>query len=217
VLIRVDYAFGAAGVLIAVLGYGLRSTVMQVRHIERGDRLKRDRTALRAIAWTDALTGVANRRFLDQALASAWRRGVEAGAPISVLMIDIDHFKLLNDRYGHSAGDACLRAVAQALRRALVRPGDVLARYGGEEFVALLHEADAAGAAVVAERLRAAVQALGIVNADSPSGAVSVSVGTASRVPAATAAPAVLVDAADKALYEAKVAGRNQVRVAATA
>ncbi|MEP7099103.1 MAG: diguanylate cyclase [Burkholderiales bacterium] len=214
-LIRVDYAFGAAGVLIAVLGYGLRSTVMQVRHIERGDRLQRDRSALRAIAWTDALTGVANRRFFDQALAGAWRRGLDAGGSLAVLMIDIDHFKLLNDRYGHPAGDACLRAVARALREALVRPGDVLARYGGEEFVALVHEADAAGAEVVAERLRAAVQALAIVNADSALGIVSVSVGTAGAVPVAEGLPTALVDAADKALYEAKCAGRNQVRAAA--
>lgn len=213
-LIRVDYACGAAGILIAVLGYGLRSTATQVRHIEREDRLQRDRSALRAIAWTDALTGVANRRFFDRMLESAWRRSLGAGAPLSVMMIDIDHFKLLNDRYGHPAGDACLREVARALREALVRPTDVLARYGGEEFVALLHEADEAGACVVAERLRAAVQSLAIVNADAPLGVVSVSVGTASVVPAREAVFAGLVDAADKALYQAKCAGRNQIRAA---
>ena len=214
-LIRIDYALGTAGILIAVLGYGLRNTATQVRHIVREDRLQRDRSALRAIAWTDALTGVANRRFFDQALATAARRRLGDHQPLSVLMIDIDHFKLLNDRYGHPAGDTCLRAVANALRQALVRPGDVLARYGGEEFVALLHEADADGARVVAERLRAAVQALAIENAGSALGLVSVSVGTASGTLRADTDAAALVDAADKALYEAKCGGRNQVRVAA--
>lgn len=214
-LIRVNYALGTAGILIAVLGYGLRNTATQVRHIVREDRLQRDRSVLRAIAWIDALTGVANRRFFDQALATAVRRRLGDHQPLSVLMIDIDHFKLLNDRYGHPTGDACLRAVANALRQALGRPGDVLARYGGEEFVALLHEADADGARVVAERLRAAVQALAIENAGSAFGIVSVSVGTASGTLLADADAALLVDAADKALYEAKCAGRNRVRVAA--
>ncbi|MES2101133.1 MAG: diguanylate cyclase [Pseudomonadota bacterium] len=213
-LIRVDYVFGAAGILTAVLGYGLRNTATQVRHIAREDRLQRDRSALRAIAWTDALTGVATRRFFDQAMATAARRSLGASQSLSVLMIDIDHFKQLNDRYGHPVGDVCLREVARALREALARPGDVLARYGGEEFIALLHDADADGAAVVAERLRAAVQALELENPGSPLGSVSVSVGTASGVLLGDAAAARLVDAADKALYEAKCAGRNRVRAA---
>ena len=102
--------------------------------------------------------------------------------------------------------------MARTLRQALVRPADVLARYGGEEFIALLHEADAAGAQVVAERLRLAVQALAIANADSPTGLVTVSIGAASvALPTETPAAALLA-AADKALYEAKCAGRNQVR-----
>ena len=211
-LIRVEYGLGAACVLIAVLGYGLRSTATQLRHIERGDVLQRDRSALQAIAWTDALTGVANRRFLDHALTGAWRSEWRASQSLAVLMIDIDHFKLLNDRCGHSAGDACLREVARVLRQALARPVDVLARYGGEEFVALLQEADAAGAQVVAERLRVAVQALGIVNPDSPLGVVTISIGSASAVLPPGAGAADLLDAADKALYEAKCGGRNQVR-----
>jgi diguanylate cyclase (GGDEF)-like protein len=217
-LIRVDYVFGAAGVLIAVLGYGLRSTLAQVDHIAREDMLRRDRSALQAIAWTDALTGVANRRYLDRALTGEQRGGDRhASRPLSALMIDIDHFKKLNDRYGHPAGDACLREVANALRHALVRPGDVLARYGGEEFVALLGEADAAGAQVVAERLRAAVQALGIANVDAPFGVVTVSIGTASAALPDGADAVELIDAADKALYEAKCAGRNQVRAGSRA
>ena len=136
-LIRVDYLSGTAGIPIAVLCQGLRSTVAQVRGIERGDRLQRDRSKLQAIAWTDALTGIANRRYLDHALGGAVGQQRAAGQPLSVLMIDIDHFKRLNDRFGHPAGNACLRAMAQSLRQAVVRPGDVLARYGGEESVAL--------------------------------------------------------------------------------
>ena len=127
-LIRVDYLSGTVCILLAVVCQGLRSTVVQVRGIERGDRLQRDRSELQAIAWTDALTGIANRRYLDHALGGALSQQRAAGQPLSVLMIDIDHFKRLNDRFGHPAGDACLRAVAQALRLALVRPGDVLAR-----------------------------------------------------------------------------------------
>ena len=211
-LIRVSYFFGVAGVLLAVLGHSLRSILSQVRDVERGDRLQRDRTDLQAMAWTDALTGVANRRFLDHALSGAGRRESAASQPLSVLMIDIDHFKQLNDRQGHPAGDACLREVAQALRQALVRPGDVLARYGGEEFIALLQEADSAGALVVAERLRAAVEALRIEHIDSPVGVVTVSIGAASAASQGVAIAPNLVATADRALYEAKCAGRNQVR-----
>ena len=210
-LIRVDYLAGTAGILIAVVCQGLRSTVAQVRGNERDDPLLRDRSELQAIAWTDALTGIANRRYLDHALGGALSQQRAAGQPLSVLMIDIDHFKLLNDRFGHPAGDACLRAVAQALRQALVRPGDVLARYGGEEFFALLHEADPAGALVVAERLRAAVEALRIDNPDSPAKVVTVSIGAASASLAGPVTAAGLIAAADKSLYEAKGSGRNQI------
>ena len=211
-LIRVDYALGTAGVLIAALGYALRSTVAQVRDIKRGDGLQRDRSALQTLVWTDALTGVANRRFLDQALSGAGRRELLASQPLSVLMIDIDHFKRLNDASGYVAGDACLREVANALRQALVRPGDVLARYGGEEFIVLLQEAGSTGAIVVAERLRAAVEALRIAHPDPSPGVVTVSIGAASAALQSCASTESLIAAADKALYEAKSSGRNQVR-----
>jgi len=214
VLIRVDYTYGAAGVLIAVIGYSLRNTLAEVRYIEHGEILQREQSELRSIAWTDALTGVANRRALEHALGAAARHEQQGQHPVAVLMVDIDHFKLLNDRYGHIAGDACLRAVAEAMRQALARPGDVLARYGGEEFIALLHEADAAGARVVGERLRAAVEALAIEHADSPFGVVTVSVGVAGAVLHDAASADALVHAADRALYEAKCDGRNRVAMA---
>jgi diguanylate cyclase (GGDEF)-like protein len=214
-MIRVDYGLGAAGVLIAVLSYGLRTTLTQVGHMVSGDDLRRERFELQAIAWTDALTGVRNRRFLDHALDRALQRARHTGRPLSVLMIDIDHFKGFNDRYGHAAGDDCLRTVALSLQQALARPDDVLARYGGEEFTALLPDVEAAGAAVVAERLRAAVDALQIAHASSPFGRVTVSIGAASVGQETGVDAGTFVHAADAALYEAKRAGRNRVRVEA--
>jgi len=213
-LIRVNYGAGVVCVLVAVVGYGLRNTVAQMHHIERGDLLSRERTELQAIARTDAVTGVPNRHFLDEALDRAWRSDARIGRPMAVLMIDIDHFKLLNDRYGHPAGDACLRAVARVLQGTLVRPRDVLARYGGEEFIALIHDADTAGGQVVGERLRAAVEGLRIEHGGSPFGVVTVSVGVASATPSADTGSASLVQAADRALYDAKCSGRNLVRAA---
>ena len=213
-LIRVDYPAGAAGVLIAVLGYGARNIVAQVRHSEREDSLQRDRSELQTIAWTDALTGVANRRYIDRALeraVHARRHGRRETRSYAVLMVDIDHFKGLNDRYGHTAGDSCLRIVARTMQHALARPGDVLARYGGEEFIVLLHDADADGARTVAERMRSAVQSLAIEHQASPFGVVTVSIGVASASIDDSPPSAQLVDAADKALYAAKCAGRNRV------
>ena len=212
-LIRVDYLWGCASVLIAVLGIGVRTTLIQVHQIERREALRREASALQTIAWTDALTGVRNRHFFTEALARAWRSERRPG-PQAILMIDIDHFKLLNDRYGHPVGDGCLREVARALQRASIRPDDVLARYGGEEFIVLLRDSPAAAAQAVAERLRAAVQNLRIENAGSPERVVTVSIGVASAELNDEAAAARMVEEADRALYAAKCAGRNQVKLA---
>jgi diguanylate cyclase (GGDEF)-like protein len=210
-LIRLDYVTGTFGVLLAFLGYGVRTTLNQVGFIEVGEKAQRERTELQSIALTDALTGVANRRSLEQSLSEAALRERPSDW-LSVLMIDIDYFKLLNDRLGHPAGDGVLREVATALQLALSRPGDVLGRYGGEEFVALLHGTDSPGAAVVAERLRAGVEQLGIEHPESPFGVVTVSIGLASASRDEVLATAGLIEAADKALYEAKHAGRNQIK-----
>jgi diguanylate cyclase (GGDEF)-like protein len=212
-LIRVDYLWGCAGILIAVLGIGVRTTLIQVHQIEHREALRREASALQTIAWTDALTGVPNRHFFTESLARAWR-GERRPGQQAILMIDIDHFKLLNDRYGHPVGDGCLRDVARALQRALVRPDDVLARYGGEEFIVLLRDSSAPGAQVVAERLRAAVLNLRIENAGSPEQVVTVSIGIASAELTDEATAARVVADADRALYEAKCAGRNQVKMA---
>jgi diguanylate cyclase (GGDEF)-like protein len=212
-LIRVEYLWGCAGILIAVLGIGVRTTLIQVHQIEHREALRREASALQSIAWTDALTGVPNRHFFTEALARAWRGERRPGRQ-AILMIDIDHFKLLNDRYGHPVGDGCLREVARALQRALLRPDDVLARYGGEEFIVLLRDNSAAGAQAVAERLRATVKELRIENAGSPERVVTVSIGVASAELTDEAAGARMVEDADRALYEAKCAGRNQVKLA---
>jgi diguanylate cyclase (GGDEF)-like protein len=211
-MIRIDYLIGTAGVLIAVLGYTLRTALNQVGHIERGDILQRERSELQMIAWTDALTGLANRHYLEQMLNQIALPGEALREQLSVLMVDIDHFKMLNDEYGHPAGDACLRTVAGVLQRCMVRPGDLVARYGGEEFIALIHNADSTGGLVVAERMRAAVEALGIENSGAPLGVLTVSVGAASALKDYREGAQGLVDAADRALYDAKHAGRNQIR-----
>ncbi len=212
-LIRVDYLWGCAGILIAVLGIGVRTTLIQVYQIEHREALRREASALQTIAWTDALTGVPNRHFFTEALARACR-GERRPGQQAILMIDIDHFKLLNDRYGHPVGDGCLREVARSLQRALMHPDDVLARYGGEEFIVLLRDSPPAAAQSVAERLRMAVQNLRIDNAGSPERVVTVSIGVATAELTSDAAAARMVEDADRALYEAKCAGRNQVKLA---
>jgi len=162
---------------------------------------------------TDALTQVANRRHFDDFMSQLWARARQDTHEIAVLMLDIDHFKLFNDRYGHPAGDACLLQVAQALRQGLRRPGDLVARYGGEEFIAVLYKASPQQVAMAAERVRAAVEALRIAHEGSPiHGIVTISVGWACAHPSDRAASAHrLIAKADEALYQAKNRGRNRL------
>lgn len=169
---------------------------------------------LRVLAREDGLTRLANRRRFDEALGEEYRRARRVGAPLAVIMIDVDRFKAFNDTYGHPGGDACLQALAGVLKGRCRRPADLSARYGGEEFVLLLPNTDAAGALVVAECIRAAVRRLEIPHAGSEFGFATVSIGVAAMVPGRPQGPAALVEAADAALYEAKRAGRNAVRLA---
>ena len=210
-VVRFKYGEGVAGILIAVLGYGLRTTLSQLRHIETEEGLRSEQRSLEMLALSDALTGVGNRRAFDNAIAQEWRRALRSRQPLSLLMIDIDEFKVLNDRYGHPAGDRCLRLVASELQRLVKRPADLLARYGGEEFAVLLADTEPAGAMALAEQLREVVQALQIENAGSRLQVVSVSIGVASLRPDDNAPAATLVQAADEALYQAKRQGRNRV------
>ena len=170
---------------------------------------------LRKLLSTDSLTGIANRRRFDEALEREWRRCQRAAMPLSLLMIDVDHFKPYNDHLGHQQGDECLRQVAQLLVEGSGRPGDLVARYGGEEFLCLLPDTGMAGALAVADRLSAAVRHADIHHPRSPAGArLTVSIGAATAKDL-SGQPDALMAFADKLLYAAKAAGRNQVRAAA--
>lgn len=166
--------------------------------------------ALQKLASVDALTSVANRRHFDDTLAKEWRRAARSGQTLSLLMVDVDHFKLYNDTYGHPAGDTCLQQVAAAMAGQMHRASDMVARYGGEEFAVVLPNSTVSGAAVVAERIRAAVENLALPHRTAE-GRVTVSVGAAALHPSHERDSAELVASADMALYLAKEAGRNCV------
>jgi diguanylate cyclase (GGDEF)-like protein len=195
-------------------------------------RLKRVTDELRRLATTDSLTGLASRRQFDDSLEREWLLTLRVGDPMALLLIDIDHFKLYNDRYGHPKGDACLQQVAKALSSASLRPGDLAARCGGEEFAILLPQTSRCGAEHMAHRVLDAVETLGIRHDTSPTAAhVTVSIGIAcyDEGSACWSKPSAdyrfgldphergvasdLVLAADKALYSAKHAGRARARL----
>ncbi|MFO7602927.1 MAG: diguanylate cyclase [Gammaproteobacteria bacterium] len=175
--------------------------------------LEKSNLELQRLSCQDGLTGIANRRSFDKFIDAEWRRALRENSPVpmSVILIDIDYFKLYNDGYGHQAGDDCLIRVAQALDSCVHRASDMMARYGGEEFVAVLADTDEAGALIVAQRMHEAISALAIRHEHADvSDYVSLSMGVASRVPHAETAPEQLIADADKALYAAKEAGRNR-------
>ena len=165
---------------------------------------------LARLSGTDQLTGLANRRELDDVLEVAWSNVARYRIPLTVLMCDVDYFKRFNDRFGHAQGDRCLRQVADTLKQVCGRPGDVVARYGGEEFVIVLPGTDRDGAATIGEQARRAVEALRIAHPDAPAGVITLSIGSATTGPDQTSV-ADLLDTADRALYRAKEAGRNTV------
>jgi len=173
-------------------------------------KLKAQSDALKAMAYLDGLTGVANLRRLEDYLQTEWRRCRRHGAPMSLLMADIDHFKHYNDTLGHPAGDDCLRQLAGALEGILKRPQDLLARYGGEEFTLVLPETDEKGAARVAREALKAVRALAIPHPGSTHGIVTLSLGASTRIPNEDQTVEELVAHADAGLNAAKAAGRNR-------
>lgn len=167
---------------------------------------------LEAMTLQDGLTGVANRRLFDQAMNSEWFRSMRDRQPLSLIVLDIDHFKQYNDHYGHLAGDDCLTKVAQELNKIPLRSTDLFARYGGEEFVLLLPKADKDSAIEIAEKCRKVVQKLAIPHEKSGSGdTVTISLGVATVIPAQGAEPTSLFEEADRLLYRAKELGRNRV------
>jgi diguanylate cyclase (GGDEF)-like protein len=175
--------------------------------------LEKAHERLDTVSRIDQLTEVSNRRHFDTFLQHVWDRAKEDGVEISLMMIDVDHFRAYNDRYGHTEGDACLKEVAATLKRRLRRPGDLIARFGGEEFIAVLVGTPLATAASAAERVRKGIENLNRLHATSTThSVVTVSIGVASLRPNAPHAnPAQLISAADEALYQAKSRGRNRV------
>ena len=173
---------------------------------------KQSANALQRAALADPLTGIANRRQFDACLEHEWQRALRSARPLSLLVIDVDHFKLYNDLFGHAAGDQCLQAVASALQGHALRAADLAARYGGEEFVLLLPETPLEGAAKLAEAIRADVEGLRVPHPRSTTSEfVTVSVGAATMVPTSFDELRSLFLAADRAMYDAKAAGRNGV------
>jgi diguanylate cyclase (GGDEF)-like protein/PAS domain S-box-containing protein len=167
---------------------------------------------LTALATTDGLTGLANRRHFDERLTEEWVRAKRDGTPLSLLLLDVDHFKKFNDEYGHPAGDVCLRWLGRILAAQVRRPADLAARYGGEEFALLLPNTDADGCIEVSERVRDALRELGMPHAlNSPSKLVTVSLGGVASIPVQDVSGDSLVAAADQALYAAKESGRDQL------
>ncbi len=163
---------------------------------------------------TDRLTGLPNRRYFDEALNKEFRRYKRTGDPLSLIMLDVDHFKKFNDSYGHVAGDECLRQIGTTLKTLVGRATDIVARYGGEEFVAILTNTDQQGAVTLAERIRKAVETLAIPHSESKiSDFVTVSLGIATVYATRLATPEQVVDMADEAMYSAKKAGRNRISV----
>jgi diguanylate cyclase (GGDEF)-like protein len=198
-----DYDDDALALCDAFAGYLSLALQMSALH---------DRTRdLEALIVVDPLTGVSNRRAFDAALEKGWSRAIRTKKPLAVALLDVDHFKAYNDTYGHPAGDACLKRIAEACKASVVRTGDCFARYGGEEFAVVIADADEHAAATVAERLRAAVEALRIPHSGTEPGIVTVSVGVVSMRARRKSPPRELVERADRALYRAKGTGRNRV------
>ncbi len=175
-----------------------------------GNRIVNLTEALKKQSNIDGLTQIANRRFFDETLHREWLRSRRLRSPLSLIMCDIDYFKLYNDTYGHQSGDRCLKKVAQALQDAAKRPEDLVARYGGEEFVIILPETPSEGATVVAEQVREAVESLKIKHSSSGIAEyVTISLGIATRTLTQVSAENELIESADKALYTSKEIGRN--------
>ncbi|MXN76265.1 diguanylate cyclase [Burkholderia sp. 4701] len=203
---------GSAMALLA-LGFVGLSLLLDVQLRKR----HRAETELQALARTDGLTGLDNRRMLDVTLAREWRRAARSQHALSLLFVDVDHFKSYNDTQGHQAGDDALAAVARCLAGCLRRPADYAARYGGEEFVVILPDVDSSGAAAIAETIRASIHDLGIRHDASEFGRLTASIGVTTCFPQWDAGVQAALKLADDALYRAKENGRNKVVVQAAA
>jgi diguanylate cyclase (GGDEF)-like protein len=195
----------------AFIFYSLRASMLQSKVEHAQAALEESNVRLSEIALLDSLTGIANRRGFDQRLAMEWARAQRTRQPLSLLLIDVDHFKRINDTYGHQTGDEYLRHMARTLSAAFDRPADLIARYGGEEFAVLLPETSSSGASAVANRIRATMEK-DTSNATT-SCPITVSIGVSTWNEEQEAGPDQLISAADRALYAAKQNGRNRVEL----
>lgn len=203
------------GTPVTIPALGLREAAQVGEALILAEELLRERETerdlARADAATDGLTGLSNRRHFDQSLKAECDRRLRRGTPLSLIMVDVDHFKAFNDLYGHPAGDDCLRRVAKAIEAEVNRASDLPARYGGEEFAAILPETDLAGAMAVAESVREAIAALAIPHAGAKTAIVTASIGLVTVTTDTAVDPQAIVAKADAQLYLAKSRGRNQV------
>jgi diguanylate cyclase (GGDEF)-like protein len=176
--------------------------------------LKRQRDVLCGYSYLDGLTGLSNRSRFDQTLNQEWRRGQRSRSPLSLILMDVDHFKSLNEAAGRRAGDDYLRQIALGLEISIHRAGDLVARYGGEKFVAVLADTDAEGAMGVAEKIQESVAALGLPHPNSEiSPVITLSLGVVTRIAAFGEEPDAFVEDAKRALAKAKESGRNRIVV----
>ncbi|MCY1389423.1 diguanylate cyclase (GGDEF) domain protein [compost metagenome] len=205
---RADDSLQAAEISAQLVRLNGRDYLIGVSRDNR-ERLELE-ARLQRLSQQDGLTGLYNRRYFDRQLNGEWRRLRRLGAPLALLMLDVDHFKAFNDRFGHQAGDDALRRVAQALQQSLQREGDVACRYGGEEFAVILANTTEDGARHVADRVMAQVAELNIEHPASPEGRLTLSIGIAISDPAREDQPDSLVSRSDAALYRAKREGRNR-------
>jgi len=204
--------------LIARIRYHSRSYLNLLQRDEAYKALRQSQQQLLAtnlelqrLTHSDGLTGLSNRRYLDQYLAAEWRRGTRDQAGLGFLMIDVDNFKAYNDTYGHVAGDEVLKQVAHTVESCLGRSSDLAARFGGEEFAVVVPGTSSGGLRLLAEKIRLAIEGLQIPHAGSASGVVTISIGAALILPSASEPVTTLIEAADVGLYRAKRDGKNQV------
>lgn len=198
----------------AVIWIGYIVDITRVKQIET--ELVGANRQLKKLSITDGLTGLANRRQFDDTVRSEWARYRRTEKPFALIMIDVDHFKRYNDRYGHQMGDVCLKRIGAIVKKSTHRAGDLAARYGGEEFVIIAIDTGLAGALEMAENIRQSVESLAIRNENTPLGTVTVSIGVAAVEHHEYPDHHRLLEAADAALYQAKKDQRNCVRAADT-